>query len=216
MQQLPMGLCSSPDIFQEKMSELFDGLEFVRTYINDLLCLTKGSFKDHLEKLERVLLRLQEAGLKVNGNKLFFAKTKLEYLGYWITCDGIKPLPDKVKAILAIDAPQNRKELHSFIGIINYYSDIWVRRSHVLALLASLTSNKSQVQLGTTARSRFPDCQENHRQASDVGLSGFQQTVRNSHGHQPLPTRSGYLPARETHSILQSQAEPSSDTQHDD
>jgi Reverse transcriptase (RNA-dependent DNA polymerase) len=87
------------------MSELFDGLEFVRTYIDDLLCLTKGSFKDHLEKLERVLHRLQEVGLKVNGNKSFFAKTKLEYLGHWITCDGIKPLPDKVKAILAIDAP---------------------------------------------------------------------------------------------------------------
>jgi Reverse transcriptase (RNA-dependent DNA polymerase) len=79
MQQLPMGLCNSPDIFQEKMSALFDGLEFIRTYIDDLLCLTKGSFKDHLEKLERVLHRLQEAGLKVNSNKSFFAKTELEY-----------------------------------------------------------------------------------------------------------------------------------------
>jgi Reverse transcriptase (RNA-dependent DNA polymerase) len=118
MQRLPMGLCNSPDIFQEKMSELFDGLEFVRTYIDDLLCLTKGSFEDHLEKLERVLHRLQEAGLKVNGNKLFFAKTELEYLGYWITRDSIKPLPDQVKAILAIDAPRNHKELCSFIGII--------------------------------------------------------------------------------------------------
>jgi hypothetical protein len=103
MQQLPMGLCNSPDIFQEKMFKLFDGLEFVRTNINGLLCLTKGSFKDPLEKLKRVLYRLREAGLKVNGNKSFFAKTELEYLGYWITYDGIKPLPDKVKAILAID-----------------------------------------------------------------------------------------------------------------
>jgi Reverse transcriptase (RNA-dependent DNA polymerase) len=110
MQWLPMSLYNSPNIFQEKMSEQFDGLEFVRTYIDDLLCLTKGSFKDHLEKLERVLHRLREAGLKVNGNKSFFAKTKLEYLGYWITHNGIKP-PDKVKAILAIDAPRNPKEL---------------------------------------------------------------------------------------------------------
>jgi RNase H-like domain found in reverse transcriptase/Reverse transcriptase (RNA-dependent DNA polymerase) len=139
-----MGLCNSPDIFQEKMSELFDGLEFMRTYIDDLLCLTKGSFKDHLEKLERVLHRLREAGLKVNGNKPFFAKTELEYLGYWITRDGIKPLPDKVKGILAINAPRNRKELRSFIGIINYYRDMSVRRSHVFAPLASLTSKKAK------------------------------------------------------------------------
>ena len=76
MQRLPMGLCNSPDIFQEKMSELFDGLELVQTYIDDLLCLTKGDFSDHLEKLERILHRLQQAGLKVNGNKSFFARTK--------------------------------------------------------------------------------------------------------------------------------------------
>ncbi len=80
-----MGLCCSPDLFQEKMSELMARLEFVRVYIDDLLCLMTGDFDDHLEKLERVLARLQEAGLKINANKLFFAQTELEYLGYWIT-----------------------------------------------------------------------------------------------------------------------------------
>jgi len=52
---LPMGLCNSPDIFQEKMSELMQGLNFVRTYIDDLLCITAGSYNDHLEKLDQVL-----------------------------------------------------------------------------------------------------------------------------------------------------------------
>ena len=55
---LPQGLCNSPDVFQEKMSDLMDGLEFVRTYIDDLLVLTKGTFEDHLTKLEIVLQRL--------------------------------------------------------------------------------------------------------------------------------------------------------------
>jgi len=80
-QAIPMGLCNSPDIFQEKKSELMDGLAFVRTYIDDLLCLTKGSFTDHLEKIELVLQRLQKAGLKVNVTKSFFARSQLEYLG---------------------------------------------------------------------------------------------------------------------------------------
>ena len=31
-QKLPMGLCNSPDIFQEKMNELFSSLEYVRSY----------------------------------------------------------------------------------------------------------------------------------------------------------------------------------------
>ena len=42
-QRLPMGLCNSPDIFQEKMSQLMMDLEFVRVYIDDLLIITSGS-----------------------------------------------------------------------------------------------------------------------------------------------------------------------------
>ena len=48
MQKLPMGLCNSPDIFQEKVSILIEGLKFVCTYIDNLLMLSKGSFEDHL------------------------------------------------------------------------------------------------------------------------------------------------------------------------
>ena len=139
-QRIPMGLCNSPDIFQEKMSELMDGLEFVRTYIDDLLCITKGTFDDHLDKLERVFARLQQAGLKVNARKSFFAREQLEYLGYWITREGIQPVKDKVASIMNIAEPKTRKQLRSFLGVVNYYRDMWIKRSHVLAPLSALTS----------------------------------------------------------------------------
>ena len=44
------------------MSELMEGLEFARTYLDDLLCITKGTFDDHLEKLDLILARLARAG----------------------------------------------------------------------------------------------------------------------------------------------------------
>jgi hypothetical protein len=50
--RLPMGVAGSPDIFQSKMSELMATLEFVRTYLDDLLCITKGDLKDHLSRLK--------------------------------------------------------------------------------------------------------------------------------------------------------------------
>ena len=50
--RLPMGVCNSPDIFQEHMSDLMAGLEFVQVHIDDLFMITKSDFKDHLTKLE--------------------------------------------------------------------------------------------------------------------------------------------------------------------
>ena len=85
-----------------------EGLEFVRIYIDDLLCLTKGDWTDHLDKLEEVLKRVQKAGLKVNANKSFFGRAELEYLGYWVTRDGVQPLTNKVQAISNIAPPTNR------------------------------------------------------------------------------------------------------------
>ena len=49
--RLPMGICNSPDIFQEKMNKNFRGFEFIRAYIDDLLIITKGDFSGHLNKL---------------------------------------------------------------------------------------------------------------------------------------------------------------------
>jgi hypothetical protein len=64
--RLAMGIEGSPDIFQAKMSERMVALEFVKTYVDDLLYITWANLDDHLEKLREVLTRLQEAGLKVN------------------------------------------------------------------------------------------------------------------------------------------------------
>ena len=77
--RLPMGIAGSPDVFQAKMSELMVALEFVRTSLDDLLCITKTSLDDHLDHLRLVLTRLQEAGLKVNAPKSKFFPEETEY-----------------------------------------------------------------------------------------------------------------------------------------
>ena len=104
-QRLPQGICNGPDIFQEKMAKLFDGIEFVRAYIDDFLVLTKSDFREHLEKLEIVLERVRDAGLKINASKSSFAKGEIEYLGFLITLEGIKPIRKKIEAIQQIAKP---------------------------------------------------------------------------------------------------------------
>jgi hypothetical protein len=90
-----MGIAGSPDIFQGKMLELMEPLEFVSAYLDNLLCISKLSLEDHLERLEVVLGQLHEAGLKVNAAKLTFCALEIEYLGYILTRDSIKPQSNK-------------------------------------------------------------------------------------------------------------------------
>jgi hypothetical protein len=114
-QRLPMGLCQSPGIFQEKMNDLLNGLDTMRDYINDILHVTKGSWEDHLTGLEKVFARLQQAGLKVNAKKSNFGTHEMEYLGYNITQTGIQPIAKKVQgSIQAIKKPKIRKQLGGF------------------------------------------------------------------------------------------------------
>eukprot|EP00804_Cyclotella_cryptica_P023647 CCRYP_011963-RA/>CCRYP_011963-RA protein AED:0.41 eAED:0.47 QI:0/0/0.16/1/0/0/6/139/506 len=57
-----------------------------------------------------------------------------EYLGYrWY-----KTTTKKVQAILALTPPQNVKQLRRFLGMVQYYRDIWARRSEILAPLTNL------------------------------------------------------------------------------
>ena len=107
---LPMGVCSAPDIFQSIMDDLLGDLDYARTYIDDILITSDGSFEDHMDKLNTVLTRLENLGFRANVRKCFFAQDELEYLGYIISREGVKPQPKKVEAILRLQRPKNVKQ----------------------------------------------------------------------------------------------------------
>ncbi len=91
--RLPMGFGGSADIFQAQIMDLMASLEFVRAYMDDLLIITRRTLDKHLQRMETVLTRLRDAGLKVNAAKSSFCAHEIEYLGYILTRDGIKPQP---------------------------------------------------------------------------------------------------------------------------
>ena len=155
--RLPMGVAGSPDIFQAKMSSLMAGLEFVQVYLDDCLVISTTTFADHLAKLQKCLERISDAGLRINADKSYFGRDAIEYLGYWVTRNGIQPLPDKVDAMLKMEEPKTKKQLRAFVGLVNYYRDMWRRRSHVLAPLTALCSATQKWVWGEEQQQAFAD-----------------------------------------------------------
>ena len=78
--------------------------------------------------------------MKVNAAKSTFRVHKCEYLGYVLTREGIKPQRKKIEAILTIDPPKDVKSLRGFLGIVQYYRDLWEKRSVMLAPLSDLVA----------------------------------------------------------------------------
>jgi hypothetical protein len=133
-----MGFGGSADIFQAKIMDLMAALRFLRAYMDDLLTITREMLDEHLQKMETVLTRLRDAGLKVNAAKSLFCAHEIEYLDYTLTRGGIKPQPKKVQAILMLNPPKNVKELRHFLRMVQYYRDMWARHSKMLAPLTDL------------------------------------------------------------------------------
>ena len=85
---------------------------------------------------------MNEKGLKFNIEEYLFVQTEMEYLGLWVTSNGVKPINRKIEEMNKMNPPTSQKEVRKFIDVINYYRDMWPRRSHMLAPLTRLASIK--------------------------------------------------------------------------
>ena len=117
----PFGLVSAQDEFQRKMEEAFEGLKGIRILVDDILVYGK-SRREHDERLTAVLNRAKETGIRFNKDKCEFAKDQVKYFGHIISKEGIKPDPEKIKAIRDMPNPKSKEELQTLLGMLNFLS----------------------------------------------------------------------------------------------
>ena len=161
--RLPFGVASAPAMFQRAMDLILQGIEGCICYIDDIL-VTGSTDEEHLERLEEVLKRLKEYGLRVKKNKCDFFQRKVEYLGHQVDADGLHTLPSKVDAIVHAPEPENEPQLRSFLGLLNYYSKF-------IPNLATMVHPLNRLLRQDVRWKWTPDCAKAFKQAKESLVS---------------------------------------------
>ncbi|GFW45165.1 hypothetical protein TNCV_716671 [Trichonephila clavipes] len=117
---MSFGLRNAPSTFQRFITEVLYGLDFVFPYLDDVL-VASSTEEEHSEHLKMVFERFQQYGLRINVSKSVMGAAQVEYLGFLITAEGSRPLPEKVQAIFNYKLPETIHDLQTFLGMINFY-----------------------------------------------------------------------------------------------
>ncbi|GBG68938.1 hypothetical protein CBR_g3637 [Chara braunii] len=153
---MPFGLTNAPATFQAAMTTEFRHMlnRLVLIYLDDILVYSR-SLDEHVEHLRTILERLRHAKYKANRDKCEFAQQELEYLGHYVTPQGIRPLADKIEALRVWVEPTNTTDVRSFMGLAGYYQRFITGYSRIAAPMTRLQSPKVPFVFNDDARRSF-------------------------------------------------------------
>jgi hypothetical protein len=120
--RLPFGLQASPPNFQRLMNQVLKGLLWTEClcYLDDILVYGR-TWKEHLARLDRVLMALLKAGLTLNHKKCCFGARRVKFLGHMVDARGISPNPEKVEAVANFPRPDTVTKLRAFLGLASFF-----------------------------------------------------------------------------------------------
>lgn len=120
--RMPFGLANAPSVFQRAMHKLLDKSKvgYVIIYMDDVL-IPARSFKEAMQRLDEVLNLLREGGLTLKLKKCKFMFDKLDFLGFEISGDGIRPGSLKSDAVSRFPTPRTTHDVRRFLGLASFF-----------------------------------------------------------------------------------------------
>ena len=135
----------------------------------DDIIIFKETFTDHITSIEETFERLRSSGISLKANKCF----KIDFLGFQLSKEGIKPQNKLTEAINSFERPKNRKEIQCFLGLANFYRHFIPGFSNICKPLTSLTSNHVKFEWTAVAENAFTTVKEKLRREPVLKFARF-------------------------------------------
>ena len=125
---MPFGATVAGDVFQHKLDQCFEHTQNVIVIADDFMVVGKHcNHRDHDQALTNLLVTARKCNLRLNYGKLQYKQEEVDFFGEMFSTNGCKPAQSKVKAINEMPAPTCKKQVQSFIGMLNYLAKFSAR-----------------------------------------------------------------------------------------
>ncbi|GFO24950.1 retrovirus-related pol polyprotein from transposon 297 [Plakobranchus ocellatus] len=198
--RMPFGLITAPATFCRLMRLVIGDRQNFLSYFDDTMTHTR-SWSGHLTALRTLFSLLRQHGLHANPAKLSIGFSKTEFLGHMISHGTLAPVQDKVSKLINLTVPTTKKQVRSFMGMLNYYRAFIPDFASIAAPLTTLLRKGSpeKVSWNQSCQQSFdtikdllssdpiliiPDINEQfvvRSDASDTGLGAVLLQERNQH-----------------------------------
>ncbi len=130
-----------PATFMSLMNEAFSRYldKFIIVYLDDILIYSE-TWEDHLDHIRKAL-KVRKEKLYAKLSKCCFGAQEVDYLGFIIRPSGVAINPHKTQAIEQWPTPRSKKDVQSFLGLINYYRRFIKHCSKISKPLTERTKN---------------------------------------------------------------------------
>ena len=109
------------DVFQQKLDKIFGKLTQVMCIADDIMVVGyKDDHSNHDLALTKLFQTAHKNNVKLNFKKLQYKKHEVTFFGENYSTQGRKPDPKKIKAIVKMKQPENKKEMQTFLGMVWY------------------------------------------------------------------------------------------------
>ena len=142
--RLPFGTSVSAEIFAKRLYDCVHDLSGIVCIADHLMIYGVGrtddeATRDHDLKLEKLLQRCREVGIRLNASKMSLRQKSVTFLGHVITQDGLQPDPAKIEAIKEMPSPTDVTGVQRLNGFVNYLAKFLPGLSDVMEQIRQLT-----------------------------------------------------------------------------
>ena len=156
--KVAFGLCNAPSAFVQLMNAALGDAQYnhVIAYLDDVVIHSKD-LESHLEHLQDVFRRFEEAGLRLKMSKCQFLKPEVSFLGHIVSQKGIHVSPEKIEAISNLDPPTNVRGVRGFLGMCSYYRKFLPHFADIARPLTNLTKKQEKFKWSKECQNAFDE-----------------------------------------------------------